>query len=86
MAMNDTLNLRQLLTPANLRQLATEYLDLDDAAFAEDRERVYAQLVGEEQRVTALDEELRKFIPDREALKATLARAHARHAELVGLG
>jgi len=64
---------------ANLRQLATEYMDLDDATFAADREQLYARLVAAEQRVAALDEELRRFIPDREALKATLARAHARH-------
>jgi tellurite resistance protein TerC len=69
---------------ANLRQLAIEYMDLDDATFAADREQLYARLVAAEQRVVALDEELRRFIPDREALKDTLARAHARHAELTG--
>lgn len=66
---------------ANLRQLAGEYLALDEAAYAADREKLYARLVAAEQRVTALDEELRRFIPDRDALNATLARAHARHAE-----
>ncbi|HWJ07261.1 MAG TPA: TerC family protein [Steroidobacteraceae bacterium] len=69
---------------ANLRQLATEYLDLDEAVFAEERERLYGRLVAAEQRVKSLDEELRKFIRDREALKGMLARAHARHAELTG--
>lgn len=68
----------------DLRQLAAEYMGLDDAAFADDRERLYARLVAAEQRFTSLDEALRKLIDDRESLKATLADAHARHAELGG--
>lgn len=69
---------------ANLRQLATEYLDLDDTVSARDREQLHARLVAAEQRVAGLGEALRRFIPDRDALKATLAQAHARHAELAG--
>lgn len=71
---------------ANLRQLATEYMDLDDAAFAHEREQLYARLVAAEQRVIGLDEALRKLIQDRADLKATLASAHARHAQLAGAG
>lgn len=69
---------------ANLRQLASEYMDLDDTAFAHDREHVYARLVAAEQRVMKLDEPLRRLIHNREELKATLARVHERHAGMTG--
>lgn len=69
---------------ANLRHLADEYMDMDDAAFAQDREALYQRLLAAEARVAALDEALRARIRDRAALQDNLARAHARHAELAG--
>jgi tellurite resistance protein TerC len=67
---------------ADLRQLATEYLNLEDDAFSHEREALYGELLAAEHRVVALDEDLKKLIHEREMLKDAVSRAHRRHAAL----
>jgi tellurite resistance protein TerC len=61
---------------------ATSYLDLGYTADPAERQRVYAELVAEEQQLTLLAERYPAKVGDQAELHALIARAHAAHRTL----
>ncbi|MHA4848177.1 TerC family protein [Rhodococcus sp. MSC1_016] len=64
---------------AGARRHATNYVDLDYTADAEERERIYSKLVKEEQQLKSLDPKFKKMVREETALMDLIKRAHADH-------
>ncbi|ASN50833.1 TerC family protein [Sinomonas sp. R1AF57] len=65
----------------NARRHAESYLDLEYTADLAERERVYQELMDEEQSILAMDKKYRDKVKDIEEIRAKVAEAHAAHAE-----
>ncbi|WP_413249752.1 TerC family protein [Sinomonas flava] len=65
----------------NARRHAESYLDLEYTADLSERERVYRELMDEEQSILAMDKKYRDKVKDIEEIRAKVAEAHAAHAE-----
>ncbi|GHG43172.1 tellurium resistance protein [Sinomonas cellulolyticus] len=65
----------------NARRHAESYLDLEYTADPAERERVYRELLDEEQDILEMDRKYRDRVKDIEAIRAKVAEAHSRHAE-----
>ncbi|WP_433875799.1 TerC family protein [Sinomonas atrocyanea] len=65
----------------NARRHAESYLDLEYTADLAERERVYRELMDEEQSILAMDKKYRDKVKDIEEIRAKVAEAHAAHAE-----
>ena len=65
----------------NARRHAESYLDLEYTADLSERERVYRELMEEEQSILAMDKKYRDKVKDIEEIRAKVAEAHAAHAE-----
>lgn len=66
----------------NARRHAENYLDLGYTEDAAERERIYRLLVEEERGIEAMDQKYRDKAKDVEAIRAQVAKVHARHDEL----
>jgi tellurite resistance protein TerC len=64
---------------AGARRHATEYLDRHYAVDAEERERIFARLLAEEQQITTLPVKYRARIRQEDKLTELLAQAHQAH-------
>ncbi|MEU2002880.1 TerC family protein [Rhodococcus sp. NPDC019627] len=64
---------------AGARRHATNYVDLDYTADADERERIYSKLVKEEQQLKSLDPKFKKMVREETALMELIKRAHADH-------
>ena len=67
----------------NARRHAESYLDLEYTTDPAERERVYQELLEEEQAILAMDKKYRDKVKDIEEIREKVAEAHARHAEFV---
>jgi tellurite resistance protein TerC len=67
----------------NARRHAESYLDLEYTTDAGERERVYRDLMNEEQAIQTLDKKYRDKVKDIEEIREKVAEAHARHAEFL---
>ncbi|WP_430298232.1 TerC family protein [Sinomonas sp. B1-1] len=65
----------------NARRHAESYLDLEYTADLSERERVYRELMDEEQSILAMDKKYRDKVKDIEEIRAKVAEAHAAHAD-----
>ncbi|GAA2196354.1 TerC family protein [Sinomonas flava] len=65
----------------NARRHAESYLDLEYTADLAERERVYRELMDEEQSILAMDKKYRDKVKDIEEIRAKVAEAHTAHAE-----
>ncbi|MEE1621791.1 TerC family protein [Zafaria sp. Z1313] len=67
---------------SNARRHAEAYLDLGYTTDADERERLYRMLVEEERHIHTMEKKHRDKVKDIEQIRAKVAEAHERHAEL----